>query len=122
MKAILTHSDGRQEILTVNKVTNDDVMIKLFGRFTHYSFSGARLGKWGGSVLSPATEKGIAAIEARHKPEAEARRVETERKAKDPRTPLLARLSGDWHPWDTLSLEQLQAVIEIIDNPKGGAQ
>lgn len=72
----------------------------------------------------PADAEIIAKIESRDAKRADERRISAQRqkereaeqatRAADPRLSLIDKLKGDWHPWEKLTLEQLQTVYGWI--------
>ena len=84
----------------------------------HYKkISGRHAVAYSSLYVEEVTAKHRKAVAEQQAREAAYRAEEQKRQAirnADPRTPYLDRLVGDWHPWDKLTLAQLQSVLKWL--------
>lgn len=117
-QVVLHRSDGRREIKTVREVYGDLVDIGTSNSRYHFrtgTGAGVRHGKPTDERIEPATAELLADVAAELGREARERDEDRQRQEADPRTPYIRQLrNGDFLPWDTLTLQQLQQIAEWL--------
>jgi hypothetical protein len=115
-QVVLTRADGRKEIRSIGAIFGNRVRLESRGVLMMFDGRGIGCSRCSAEMsIVPADENGLADFKDWVAARAEAKRLEAERKETDPRTPYVRRLSGDWHPWEKLTLEQLKTIASIFD-------
>lgn len=117
---VLTRSSGRREFKVIRTASEMGVDIGTNGFAYRFDpATGQSLSRKPSlETIVPATPALIAEIEAEQAAAKAAHEAEQARIAADPRTPYIRKLSGDWHEWNRLTLEQLKQVDQWLTQPQ----
>lgn len=115
---VLTRSNGRRELKVVRSASKSLVDIGENKSCYHFEQRSGTAFRGGSECIFPATPALIAEIEAEQAAMQTAHDAEQARIAADPRTPYIRKLSGDWHEWNKLTLEQLKQVDQWLTQPQ----
>lgn len=117
---VLTRSNGKREFKVIRAVSKTELDIGTNGFVYRFDpRTGQSLSRKASlETIALATPALIAEIQAEQATIKAADEAAAARIAADPRTPYIRKLSGDWHEWNKLTLEQLKQVDQWLTQPQ----